>query len=356
MAKTYTTEYFYDIIRQELSKNRFNSLQTNKEHDNYVDLISNQFYMNGRLLLETGFKTILFEPLFDLNEYLSGSQCKNFDLLVHNHQLKQSIFIEVKSGFSSIATLLTDFEDTVRVVKEKFDEKLAPLLKLKIDEHDSVEFVLVLPRNQSLEVIGRISEQDKNEIIVWTISEITKHTLKHDLSNISQLLAKKRTHKNGKLRECLYNEVSLYLQRTMNCMLNSDPCQKLEYYLPQIQRCKLEKFNFTDIKSRIFDQDINFDRYSKPEDAKKYIFDQLIKNLKDMELVTIEKETGNVLENSYSLNIDKRWIENKVKKHIISKFFEMYLKKKEGEIQAEALKRAREYQSQKDLTSMGLGF
>lgn len=349
MAQNYNQKYFTKKVTEDFSRRRLDSLEQNKLHDNFVDLIFNQFLMNGKLLLGTGFKCILLEPLFDIDDYQKGIAKKNFDLLVHNPQTKQTILIEVKSSIYSPKKIIKDTEEAIGILKKEFDDKISPLINLKYNEHDTIEYVLVVPRLQAIPIMNEIISKKKNGIIVWTLSQITEHVLQHDLSNLQQLISEGRTHKNKFLRKLLYSEVKLPLMRTINCLLNSDPCQKLESYVPIIHKFYAKKFNFTDVKSKILDLEIKFKKYCNPENAKKFVFSEIIKNLDEIGLLKTEKETGNLFKNQFSLKINKLWLELRVKKEVRKKFQETYIKKSEKNIVNEALDMYKKSNQQTDM-------
>ena len=348
MYKKYSIEWFKEKIKEEFKERRIISLEKNEMHDNYVFMIAATFYKRGNLSLKTGFKTILLEPLFDVEK---AEQPKNFDLMIHNHQYKQSLFIEIKSSYTSISSMLEDFKEAKEAVLKNFDKELSQKINLKLEEHSTIEFVLILPKNQSISVKTKINTENREEIIIWEISTITneKKILSHDIQNLVLMLSKKRTHKNKNLRECLHAGEKIEPLRMFNSMLNSDPYQKIEYFVPLIKATELKEFNFYDIKNRILDADLSFGAYQNPESAKEFTYKILVKELSNMGVLKKIKENGGILKNKYSLKIDQRLSEPILKRRLKSEYMKKYLESKEVEITREALKMHQDYKGQKRL-------
>src|SRR3989344_6106967 len=206
MTKDFSIKYFEEKVEEELCDRRKRDIENYQKHNEYVCLLADNFYGHSDLVILTGFKTIFLEPLFDIEKYLEGQQSKNFDIMLHNKERKQTLFIEVKSSFGSINQLLDDFEMAKSTVKENFDTVLANRAGFKFEEHTCVEFILLIPREQSLQVKERIKSEGRQGIIIWELPTITASSIeiRHEIYSEEEMLRNQQTHKDASLRTRVY--------------------------------------------------------------------------------------------------------------------------------------------------------
>lgn len=352
MPTSFNKNYFIEVIKEEFLDRRLRAITENKLHNEYVCLIASNFYGQSELVLQTGFKTILLEPLFNVEDYNNGIQCKNFDIMLHNSLRKRTIFFEIKTRIDSMKEILSEFEKATKVVYEKFDEKIARKLNLKLSEHNSIEFVLVVPRDQSLEIKNEIYKNEIKNIIIWDIDPITSPTMgvKHDVPYPEERLRLNQTHLDKEFREILYKGIFLKKQvRIFNFLLNSDPFEKANYFLLLLKNTGLEQFNFLEFSDRIFDGERVFLTYDNPQKAKEWVFESFIKELEKINWVEKKKPERSILENRYNLTADKRVGEMTLKNRFRSAFKDAYINEKRDKIKEEADDRYNKYHGQKIL-------
>ena len=352
-ADKYTINYFEAQIEESIQKRRKDSIQRNQEHNEFVCMLANSFYgVDSPLVQKIGFKTILLEPLFDTISYLSGKQSKNFDLLLYNKVTKHLLFLEVKTSFSSIAKVLEDFKKSTEIVKEKFDEKISHRIGLKFSDCNYIDFVLIAPRDQSQLLKERIVSENLNEIIVWDSSPITSSQveIKHDVPNTTSMISLIQTHIDKSLRDLLYKVLILKKPaKIFNFLLNSDPYEKIIYFVTLFRSFGADEFNYLKIRDSIFCNEHSFFAYENTEEAMIFVYDDLVKNLLEMGCLGIKKNSTNRLEIIYELKIDKRFTEGVLKNSLKKTFFETLIKKNEPIIKQEALDRYNEYHGQETL-------
>lgn len=353
MSKEHSVPFFEERIKEEFLLKRKRSIETNQQHNECVCLVANSFYgPKNSLTQQTGFKTISLEPLFDIKKYLDGEQSKNFDIMLHNSVTKHTIFIEVKTGFQSIKKMLDDFKEAQENALKYFDEKLSNKINISLSEHSFVDFVLLLPREQSLPVKERIAKENIENIIIWDLSTITKPPIgiTHDVLNVEEMVKKKQTHSNETVRKQLNGGLKLKQPiKIFNFMLNSDPHQKLTYFSPLLRAQELDKFNYTEVKNRILDGEMSFSAYTNPEEAKEFIYNEIIKHLDKIDLLIVTKQTEDILKNEYELKADKRVNETILRNKISKTFFDYYLEENYLKIKQEALDRYNHYHGQNTL-------
>src|SRR3989344_7530782 len=114
-------EMLKEGIQKDILQKRFDNIDRNKEHDEWVHSIFMLFNKGDPLREKTGFRQVKLEPLFDLDDWLNHQQCKNFDMLIHNQEIKHSIFIEVKSSLNSgIGQEIKNFQKCIETLEKRF--------------------------------------------------------------------------------------------------------------------------------------------------------------------------------------------------------------------------------------------
>lgn len=272
--------------------------------------------------------------------------------MLYNKERKEALFIEVKSSIGSVKELLEDFDEAKKTVIRDFNKILADRIGNKLENLNLVEFIILLPREQSLPVKEKIRLLGVEGIIIWELSAITSSSIEifHEISNIDEMKNKKQTHQDDSLREKLYAGLKLVrIAKMFNFLLNSDPYQKIIYFITLFKNLELKDFNFTEIKNRILDGEICFEAYINPEKSKEFVYSELINSLTKMKKINILKRTDDILTTQYEILFDKRAGETFLKNIIDKAFFQYILEEKEVEIKTEALDRFKKYAGQSSL-------
>lgn len=342
----YDKEYFKKQLDTTYIEDRKESIEVEKQHISITNRVLKLFTTDGIIKMKGGYHAVTLEPLFDLEEYLKGVQCKTFDLLVFNELSKKMIFIEVKSSTKYHSGILSDFQDKVKAVRDRF-AKIQEVLNINVNEEDA-EYVLLIPLEQAYNIINKINSDNLEDIIPWTFPSITNMTLNHPIiGNIPDLIKFKRTHKDGNLRKTLFGGISMQYLPLFNFFVSSDPFLKMQYFVPLIHSAKLEKFNFVLFKDRFLSDARPV--YTNQEDAHKFIYLELIRNLKITGKIELIDNKGDELLNNYKLKFNPNFTEPNVKRELGKLFFEGCLKDKELFHDKEAERLAKEAKGQKEL-------